>query len=215
MIEDNGNVFVIDSGPDFRQQMLRENVKKLDAIIYTHEHKDHTAGMDDVRAFNYVSDAPVDLYATVRVQEALKREFAYVFSGEDYPGIPKIKFYTIASEAFNIKGTEFIPIEVYHMNLPVLGFRTRKFTYITDANRIPEKEMEKIEGSEVIVLNALRREKHISHFNLEEAVALLEKFSPKRAFLIHISHQLGFHDEINKELPDFIRCAYDGLSIEI
>jgi len=215
MIEENDNVFVIDSGPDFRQQMLREDVRKLDAIIYTHEHKDHTAGMDDVRAFNYVSDAPANLYATIRVQEALKREFAYVFSGEDYPGIPKIKFHTIASDPFDINGTRFIPIEVLHMNLPVLGFRTGKFTYITDANRIPEKEMKKIEGSEVIVLNALRREPHISHFNLEEAVEILEELAPKKAYLIHISHQLGLHDEIDNELPSFIRCAYDGLSIEV
>jgi phosphoribosyl 1,2-cyclic phosphate phosphodiesterase len=215
MIEENGNVFVIDSGPDFRQQMLRENVKKLDALIYTHEHKDHTAGMDDVRAFNYVSDAPANLYATLRVQEALKREFAYVFSGEDYPGIPRIKFHTITSEPFDINGTRFIPIEVFHMNLPVLGFRVGTFTYITDANRIPEKEMKKIEGSEVIVLNALRREPHISHFNLEEAVTILKELSPKKAYLVHISHQLGLHYEIDKELPSFIRCAYDGLSIEI
>jgi phosphoribosyl 1,2-cyclic phosphate phosphodiesterase len=215
MIEENDNVFVIDTGPDFRQQMLREDVRKLDAIIYTHEHKDHTAGMDDVRAFNYVSDAPANLYATIRVQEALKREFAYVFSGEDYPGIPRIKFHTINSEPFDINGTHFIPIEVFHMNLPVLGFRTGKFTYITDANRIPEKEMKKIEGSEVIVLNALRREPHISHFNLEEAIEILEELAPKKAYLIHISHQLGLHDEMDKELPGFIRCAYDGLSFEI
>jgi phosphoribosyl 1,2-cyclic phosphate phosphodiesterase len=215
MIEDKGNVFVVDSGPDFRQQMLREDVRTLDAILYTHEHKDHTAGMDDVRAFNYVSDAPANLYATERVQQALRREFAYVFSGEDYPGIPKIKFHTITSEPFEINGTRFIPIEVFHMNLPVLGFRIGNFTYITDANRIPEKEMKKIEGSEVIVLNALRREPHISHFNLEEAVALLEKLSPEKGYLIHISHQLGLHDDVNNELPPFIRCAYDGLSIEI
>jgi phosphoribosyl 1,2-cyclic phosphate phosphodiesterase len=215
MMEENDHVFVVDSGPDFRQQMLREDVRRLDAILYTHEHKDHTAGMDDVRAFNYVSDEPANLYATQRVQEALKKEFAYVFSGEDYPGIPKIKFHTIDKEPFDVKGTPFTPIEVFHMNLPVLGFRTGKFTYITDANRIPEKAMKQIEGSDVIVLNALRREPHISHFNLEEAVTILEELSPKKAYLIHISHQLGLHDEINNELPSFIRCAYDGLSIEV
>jgi len=215
MIEEKGSVFVIDSGPDFRQQMLRENVKRLDAIIYTHEHKDHIAGMDDVRAFNYVSDEPANLYATERVQQALKREFAYVFSGDDYPAIPRIKLHTINSEPFEVNGTRFIPIEVFHMSLPVLGFRTGNFTYITDANRIPEKEMKKIEGSEVIVLNALRREKHVSHFNLKEAIEILEKLSPEKAYLVHISHQLGLHDEIDKELPSFIRCAYDGLSIEV
>ena len=222
MLEENENlpagrqgVFVIDSGPDFREQMLRENVRKLDALIFTHEHKDHTGGLDDVRAFNYVSDEPANIYATTRVQKAIMQDYNYIFSGAGYPGIPKVAFHLITTEPFSIKGTKFIPIQVYHMNLPVLGFRIGSFTYITDANKIPESEMEKIRGSEVIVLNALRKEKHISHFNMDEAVALLKDLSPKRAYLIHISHQLGLHKEINKELPPFIRCAYDGLKIEV
>jgi len=215
MLEENGNVFVIDSGPDFRQQMLTEKVAKLDALIFTHEHKDHTGGLDDVRAFNYVSDGPLDIYCTTRVQQAIMQDYNYIFSGADYPGIPKITFHLITSEQFTIKGVKFIPIQVYHMNLPVLGFRVGNFTYITDANKIPEKEKDKIRGSEVIVLNALRKEKHISHFNFEEAVELLKDLSPKRAYLTHISHQLGLHEKINKELPSFIRCAYDGLKIEV
>jgi phosphoribosyl 1,2-cyclic phosphate phosphodiesterase len=215
MIEENGNVFVIDCGPDFRQQMLRENVKKLDALVFTHEHKDHTGGLDDVRAFNYVSDEPANLYATTNVQRAIMQDYAYVFSGADYPGIPKVTFHLITTEPFTIKGTKFTPIQVWHMNLPVLGFRVGDFTYITDANKISDKELDKIRGSSVIVLNALRRETHISHFNLEEAVKLLRELKPKRAFLTHISHQLGIHEEINKELPLFIRCAYDGMKIEV
>jgi phosphoribosyl 1,2-cyclic phosphate phosphodiesterase len=215
MLEENGNVFVIDSGPDFRQQMLKENVKKLDALIFTHEHKDHTGGLDDIRAFNYVADGPVDLYSTVRVQQSIMQDYNYIFSGNDYPGIPKVIFHLIGLEPFAIKGTRFIPIQVYHMNLPVLAFRVGDFTYITDANRIADKELDKVRDSEVVVLNALRRESHISHFNLEEAVNLLKELKPKRAFLTHISHQLGLHEEINRELPSFIRCAYDGLRIEL
>ncbi|MCX6292308.1 MAG: MBL fold metallo-hydrolase [Bacteroidetes bacterium] len=214
LVEANGNTFVVDSGPDFRQQMLREKVKNLDAVIFTHEHKDHIAGLDDVRAFNYISGKEMDVYATDRVQVALKREFAYIFSGVDYPGIPKIKMHTIHAVPFEVNGTVFTPVEVLHYNLPVLGFRVGDFTYITDANFISEEEKEKIKGSKVIVLNALRREKHVSHFTLDEAVDLLKELSPERAFLIHISHQLGKHSEIDNELPSFIRCAYDGLKIE-
>ena len=215
MLENNGNRFIIDTGPDFRQQMLREQVKKLDAVIFTHEHKDHIAGLDEVRAFNYLSGNEMPVYATARVQEALKREFAYVFSGINYPGIPRIKLHTISSVPFDVYGTLFTPIEVFHLQLPVTGFRVEDFTYITDANFISDQEKEKIKGSKVIVLNALRKEKHVSHYNLEEAVALLNELAPEKAFLIHISHQLGKHEDVNKELPPFIRCAFDGLKIEI
>ncbi len=215
MIENNGNTFVIDTGPDFRQQMLREKVKKLDAIILTHEHKDHIAGLDEVRAFNYLQKKEMDVYASERVQEALKREFAYIFSGVEYPGIPKVKLHTIQNIPFEVNGTLFKPVEVFHYKLPVFGFRIGDFTYITDANFIADEEKKKIKGSKVIVLNALRREKHVSHYTLDEAVELLNELAPEKAYLIHISHQLGKHAEINEELPSFIRCAFDGLSIEI
>lgn len=215
MLETNGNTFVIDTGPDFRQQMLRENVKKLDAVIFTHEHKDHIAGLDEVRAFNYLNGKEMDVYATARVQEALKREFAYVFSGVDYPGIPKIKLHTISRIPFDVNGTLFTPVEVFHMHLPVSGYRIGDFTYITDANFIGDVEKEKIKGSKVIVLNALRKEKHPSHYTLDEAIALLKELAPEKAYLIHISHQLGKHAEIAKELPSFIQCAFDGLKIEV
>ena len=215
LVENEGKNFVIDSGPDFRQQMLREKIKHLDAVIFTHEHKDHIAGLDEVRAFNYWSGKEMDVFATLRVQEALRREFAYVFSGVDYPGIPRIKLHTIQEVPFDVHGTIFRPIDVMHMNLPVLGFRIADFTYITDANFISEEQNKKIRGSKTIVLNALRREKHISHYSLEEAIELLTELAPEKAYLIHISHQLGKHAELEKELPRFIECAYDGLRIDV
>lgn len=206
---------VIDSGPDFRQQMLRENVKRLDALLFTHEHKDHVAGMDDIRAFNFIQKQKVDIYATERVQEALKREYVYIFNGDDYPGIPQINLFTIDNKPFKAAGIEIIPIEVYHYNLPVFGFRIGAFSYITDANFIPDKEKDKLKGSKLMVINALRKESHVSHFTLEEAVALLKELKPERAFLTHISHQLGMNEEVNNDLPEFIRCGYDGLRVEI
>jgi phosphoribosyl 1,2-cyclic phosphate phosphodiesterase len=195
--------------------MLRENVRRLDAVIFTHEHKDHIAGLDDVRAYNYLDGKDMDVYATPRVQEALKREFAYIFSDDDYPGIPKIKVHGIGKSPFEVYGTLFEPVEVLHLHLPVLGFRIGDFSYITDANYIAEQEKGKIKGSKVIVLNALRREKHVSHFTLDEAVALLTELAPEKAFLTHISHQLGRHADVIDELPGFISCAYDGLKIEV
>lgn len=215
MLEIGKKVLVIDSGPDFRQQMLREDVSRLDGLIFTHEHKDHIAGMDDIRGFNFVQKKAIDVYATTRVQEALKREFHYIFSGDNYPGIPEINMHTIDNTPFKVGDIAIQPIEVMHYRLPVLGFRIGNFTYITDANHISEAEKQKIIGSEVIVLNALRKRHHISHFTFKQAIALLKELKPKVAYLTHISHQLGLHDEIEKELPDFIRCGYDGLKVEI
>ncbi len=215
MISIDGKIIVIDSGPDFRQQMLRENVQRLDALIFTHEHKDHLAGMDDIRAFNFHQKEKINIYATGRVQEALRREYIYIFNGDDYPGIPQIKLHTISGDKFEAAGLEITPIEVFHYKLPVLGFRIKDFTYITDANLIPDKERDKIRGSKVVVVNALRKEEHVSHFTLNEAVELLEELKPDQAYLTHISHQLGRHEEVNKELPSFIRCGYDGLKVEI
>lgn len=213
LIEHLGKTIVIDTGPDFRQQMLRENVQQLDAVVFTHEHKDHIAGLDDVRAFNFKQQADMDVYATPQVQESLKREFHYAFDEYKYPGVPELKLHTITNEEFNVKGINFLPINVKHYKLPVKAFRVLNFTYITDANYIDDNELEKIKGSEIVVLNALRKEKHISHFNLQEAIALLEKIKPKKAYLTHISHLMGKHHEVSKELPDFIEIAYDGLII--
>ncbi|REJ83593.1 MAG: MBL fold metallo-hydrolase [Bacteroidetes bacterium] len=214
LIQSESTSVVIDSGPDFRQQMLRENVNRLDAVLFTHEHKDHIAGLDDVRAYNYLTGKEMEIYATERVQEALRREFFYVFSGAKYPGIPRLNLQTISNKPFQIGDIPFIPIEVSHLNLPVLGFRIGDFTYITDANLIPDSEKEKIKGSRFIAINALRNEKHVSHFTRDEAVEIIREFNPERAFLIHISHQLGLHEKVNAELPENIECAYDGLQVE-
>ncbi len=213
MVESDSHRFVIDSGPDFRQQMLREKVDSLDGIIFTHEHKDHIAGLDDVRAFNYLNHKAMDVYASEAVQLALKREFFYIFNGDNYPGIPKINLHTIDEQPFEASSIKFIPIPVMHMRLPVLGFRMGGFSYITDANFISDKSKELLLNSEVLVLNSLRREKHVSHFNLEEAMELVDELKPKMTYLTHISHQLGKHEEVEQELPDNIRLAYDGLAV--
>jgi phosphoribosyl 1,2-cyclic phosphate phosphodiesterase len=215
MLSVDGMNIVIDTGPDFRQQMLREKVEKVDAIVFTHEHKDHTAGFDDIRAYNYIMQKKMNVYATERVWEALKREFAYVFSDFKYPGIPEINQFTIDINPFKIMGVQFIPILTYHLKLPVFSFRIKNFTYITDANYIPDEELEKIKGSEVIVINALRKEKHISHFNLEEALDIINKINPKKAYLIHMSHQMGTHEDVSLELPENVFLSYDGLKVQV
>lgn len=215
LIEEKGRTFIIDTGPDFRQQMLRENVKSLDAVIFTHEHKDHTAGFDDVRAFNFINKRKMDVYASHRVQQAIHREFAYIFSDFKYPGIPEINLHLLENKPFAIEGVGFMPVEVLHYKLPVFGFRVGDFTYITDANFISEEEKEKIKGSKVIVLNALRREAHISHYTLEQAIALMQELKPEKAYLTHASHQLGLHADVQKELPSGIELAYDGLKIQL
>ena len=214
-IEVENKTFVIDSGPDFRQQMLRSKTKQLNALIFTHEHKDHIAGMDDIRAFNYVNKSAIDVYATDRVEEALKREYAYIFSDEKYPGIPEINLINIENKPFFVQDIEVIPIQVYHYKLPVLGFRFGDFTYITDANFINNDEKEKIKGSKVLIVNALRREQHISHFTLEEAIALGKELQVPQIYFTHISHQLGLHTEVEKELPSGFHLAYDGLEIVV
>lgn len=215
LIEDKGKVIVIDTGPDFRQQMLRANVQQLDAVVFTHEHKDHVAGLDDVRAFNFKQQKDMEIYATEQVQAALKREFYYAFETKKYPGVPHINLNTITNKKFNIGEVQLTPIDVWHYKMSVKAFRVGNFTYITDANRIEEEELEKIRGSEVIVINALRKTEHISHFTLDEAVELLKELNPKKAYLTHISHLLGNHDEVQKELPDFIQIAHDEMSIEL
>jgi phosphoribosyl 1,2-cyclic phosphate phosphodiesterase len=206
---------VIDTGPDFRQQMLREQVDHLDAIVYTHEHKDHTAGLDDVRAFNFRQGGEMPLYATSRVINQLRTEFSYAFAEKKYPGVPKIRTHEIANTPFRVNGLEFNPIEVLHYKLPVFGYRIGDFTYITDANSIPDGEYDKIRGSRVLVLNALQKEGHISHFTLEEAIDIARDIGAERTYFTHISHRMGTHATISEELPEGIELAYDGLKIEI
>jgi len=206
---------VFDTGPDFRQQMLREKVQRLDAVVFTHEHKDHVAGLDDIRAFNFKQKKDMEVFATEQVQEALKREYAYIFAEKTYPGVPRVNLTTIDLTPFEINGLELTPIQVMHYKLPVLGFRINDFTYITDANFIAEEEKAKIKGTKVLVIDALRKEKHISHYNLEEALELIKELEVEQAYLIHISHLLGKYDEEMPLLPKGVELAYDGLKITI
>jgi phosphoribosyl 1,2-cyclic phosphate phosphodiesterase len=214
-IEYENTSFVIDTGPDFRQQMLRERIRKLDAVVFTHSHKDHTAGLDDIRAFNHLQQRDMPVYGDKNVLDALQKEFSYIFSEHKYPGIPSLELHELKNNSFVIGDATLTPIEVMHYKLPVFGYRINDFTYITDANYISEEEKEKVKGSKVIVLNALHKEKHISHFNLEEAIALLTELQPKKAYLVHLSHLMGLHSEVSKELPDFIEIAYDGLQLTL
>jgi len=213
LLETLDTKLVIDAGPDFRQQMLRENVSRLDAIILTHEHKDHIAGLDDVRAFNYKSQDAIDIFCEERVQKVIKKEYSYVFSEYQYPGIPKMRLNHVPEHGFNVGKMKIFPVRVFHYRLPVFGFRVGNFAYITDANYIPEESKERLYGVKYMVVNALRKEKHISHFSLREAIDFIREISPKKAFITHISHQMGLHDEVSKELPPEIILAYDGLSL--
>ncbi|HTL81362.1 MAG TPA: MBL fold metallo-hydrolase [Bacteroidia bacterium] len=215
MIETGDKRFVIDTGPDFRQQMLREDVRSLDAVIFTHEHKDHIAGLDEIRAFNFLQKKAMPVYATKRVQQAIRREYAYIFETPQYPGIPKVDLFPIGKDPFMVEGIEFTPVEVMHHQLSVLGFRVGNFSYITDANFISKEEKKKIKGSEILVLNALRRESHISHYTLEQAVEVATELGAKRTYFTHLSHQMGLHKEVVKELPENIFLAYDGLQLEL
>lgn len=212
MVDDKS--IVVDTGPDFRQQVLRERVKKLDAVLFTHAHKDHTAGMDDIRSYNFRQAADMPIYGTKEVIDQLKREFAYVFAEKKYPGVPSVVVNLIDKNPFRIGQTDIIPIEVMHYKLPVLGFRIKDFTYITDANYISDEEMEKIKGSKYLVLNALQKEEHISHFTLDEALEVIDKINPEKAYLTHISHKLGKHRNVSKELPKNVELAFDGLKVE-
>jgi phosphoribosyl 1,2-cyclic phosphate phosphodiesterase len=215
LVRSANTTLVVDTGPDFRYQMLREKIKHLDAVVFTHPHKDHLAGLDDIRAFNFLNKRSMDVYADSLTEEALRRDFYYAFTDTKYPGIPELDLHTINLDPFVVGDIPIIPILVWHLKMPVMGFRFGKFTYITDANHIDADSMEKIKGSEILVLNALRKQKHISHFNLEEAIAVVKEAGVPRAYFTHISHQLGLHDVIESELPEGIHLAYDKLVLEL
>jgi phosphoribosyl 1,2-cyclic phosphate phosphodiesterase len=211
----NTNV-IIDTGPDFRQQMLQHQVQQLQAVVYTHHHKDHVAGLDDIRAFNYKQNEKIDVYATEQTQKGLAKEFSYIFDGTNYPGIPQLKIHTIDTDSFWIGDLHFTPIHVLHYKMPVLGFIVNDlFTYITDANFIATEEIQKFIHTPYLVLNALRKETHISHFTLEEAIAISQLTESNQTYFTHISHQLGLHHSINQELPTGIALAYDGLVLNL
>ena len=213
LVESDTTSLVVDTTPDFRYQMLRAEVTKLDAVLFTHPHKDHLAGLDDIRAYNYFQQQPMKVYANELTRNALKKEFSYIFAEHKYPGIPDISLHDIGEEAFMIGDIPVIPILVWHLRMPVLGFRFGHFTYITDANRIDDTEKEKIKGSKQVVLNALRHDKHISHFNLEEAIAMVQELQVPEAYFTHISHQLGKHVDINASLPVGMQLSHDMLSV--
>jgi phosphoribosyl 1,2-cyclic phosphate phosphodiesterase len=213
LVQSAKTTLVVDTGPDFRYQMLRYKVKHLDAVVFTHPHKDHLAGLDDIKAFNFLAKKPMNIYANSLTEEALRRDFYYAFTDTKYPGIPELNLNTITLDPFLVGDIPIIPVLVWHLKMPVLGFRFGKFTYITDANHIDDAEKEKIKGSEVLVLNALRHKKHISHFTLDEAIAMVQELKVPAGYFTHISHQLGKHTTVEAELPQGIHLAYDGLEL--
>ncbi|HLS29655.1 MAG TPA: MBL fold metallo-hydrolase [Flavobacteriaceae bacterium] len=215
MIEWENKRYIIDCGPDFRQQMLANKVERIDGILYTHEHTDHMIGMDDIRPF-YFEQGNIPIYAEPRVLDALAHRFDYIFdTALKYPGIPSVEVHPISDQPFFLGNQKVIPIRIYHGRLPIYGFRFGDFTYITDGKTIPKEEFEKIKGTRVLVLNALRREPHLTHFNLEEALELVEKINPQKAYFTHISHLLGFHEEVEKQLPKNVHLAFDNLKLTI
>jgi phosphoribosyl 1,2-cyclic phosphate phosphodiesterase len=214
-VEISERSFVIDTGPDFRQQMLRERVKRIDAILFTHAHRDHTAGLDDVRAYNFMQRMDMPVYGRQEVLDQLKIEFAYAFMKDSYPGIPRLLLKLIDDKPFSIHGVNIVPLLVMHLKMPVLGFRFANFSYITDANYIPDDTLDKLKGTQVLVLNALQLDPHVSHFNLAEALEMVEKIKPSQTYFTHISHKLGLHADVAKQLPDNVMLAYDGLQIDI
>ncbi len=214
-IEVDGKSIVIDTGPDFREQMLRERINHLDAVIYTHEHKDHTAGLDDVRSYNFKQEMDMPVYGRKPVLQQIKREFAYIFAANKYPGIPKVKLHEIENQPFQVEGIDILPVDVMHYKLPVFGYRIKDFTYITDVNHIPDEEKRKIRGSKVLVLSALQKHSHLSHFNLEQAIAVVKELEIPQAYFIHMGHRMGLHRDIEEELPDGMELAHDGLKIEL
>ena len=209
-----GKRFLVDAGPDFRQQMLRAGVSHVDAILLTHNHKDHTGGLDDIRAFNYLEKAATHIYCEKYVEDSLRKEYSYAFAENKYPGAPDWKVHLIDEHPFSIDGVEIVPIRGKHFNLPVLGYRFGDIAYCTDMNRIPEEEFAKLQELDHFIINCVRRGRHISHFSLEGALETASRVGAKHTWLTHLSHQLPRYEELLSELPDGVQPAYDGLVIE-
>jgi phosphoribosyl 1,2-cyclic phosphate phosphodiesterase len=207
--------FVVDTGPDFRQQMLRERINRVDAVLLTHAHRDHTAGLDDVRAYNFLHNMDMPVYGTQEVLDQIRTEFAYAFAEKYYPGIPRFALRLVNNDPFQVNGVDIIPLHVLHLRLPVMGFRIGDFSYITDAKFIPEETMQRLKGTKTLVLNALQKEEHISHFNLKEAIEMVDRIKPQKAYFTHISHKLGLHAKVSDELPENISLAFDGLQLSL
>jgi len=215
LVQQEEFTLVVDTGPDFRQQMLRANVSSLDAVLFTHEHRDHIAGLDDIRAFNFIQNRSMDIFAEERVLRALNRGFPYVFAEKKYPGVPRVRIHMISKDSFRIGPMEILPVRLMHYRLPVLGFRFGDFAYLTDGSDISEAEKKKLKGVKYLVVNALRRKNHISHFTLSQALNLIESIDPEMGHLTHLSHQMGPAAQLEKELPANILAAYDGLVLEL
>lgn len=215
LVETDNLTITVDCGPDFRQQMLREKVKHLDAILMTHQHKDHTGGLDDIRSFNFINKKPIDIYCDYPTELGIKEQYSYVFTETDYPYLPKMNFHRVTDKEFHIGSLPITPIEVMHASMPVKGYRFGNFTYITDAKTIAPAEREKLRGTKILVVNALRYENHYSHFTIDEALELVEDIKPELTYLIHMSHQFGFHEDMEAKLPAHVRVSYDGLKINI
>jgi phosphoribosyl 1,2-cyclic phosphate phosphodiesterase len=215
LIEVDGKVLLIDAGPDFRQQLLRAEVKRLDAVLLTHEHRDHTAGLDDVRAFNHITRRPVDIYGEARALEAIKKEYNYVFAEHKYPGSPEMALHIIDEQPFEVAGIPIVPVRVWHYRMPILGFKIGSLAYITDAKTIDDAEREKLKDLDVLVVNAVKHGSHISHFTLEEALTFIDEMKPRNAYITHLSHRLEKHAELQPQLPPNVFLAYDGLTVNV
>lgn len=215
LVEVDGVNILIDAGPDLRQQLLRCGVTRLDALLLTHEHKDHTGGIDDVRPINFLMKQPLNIYGQPRVMKAIRNDYSYAFGPDQYPGVPQLVLNPLQPEPFEVKGVEVIPVKVRHMTLPIFGYRIRNFGYITDASFISETEKKKLKGVKVLVINALRREQHYSHFNLEQALAIIDEIKPERAYLTHVSHRLGKYVDVSPELPQNVFLGIDNQVIEV